>query len=183
MASHARHARRNARTTPRERVRGRQSPLAPVLVRAGLTLSAAAGVLAAGGGVATAAPRPPAPPQAQPAQAQQEGRPAVSVPSPPSVPSTASSSSSVASSSPTEQGGEVLATELGKAVDGVLRPVKELPLDPLAKTGVDPLDNSLGTQIADFRPVSTEVLTRPLADGGSLDDLPVVGAVVDLLPG
>ncbi|MDT3400764.1 hypothetical protein RKE29_29900 [Streptomyces sp. B1866] len=64
----------------------------------------------------------------------------------------------------------------------VLSPVTNLRLDPLAKTGVDPLDNAVGTQIADFKPVSTKPLTAPISQGGSLRDLPLVGQVVKLLP-
>ncbi|MFD4988327.1 hypothetical protein [Streptomyces sp. NPDC058374] len=64
-----------------------------------------------------------------------------------------------------------------------LGPVKELPLNPLAGTGTDPLDNTLGTQVADFQPVSTGLVTGPLSDGGSLDDLPLVGQAAGLLPG
>ncbi|MFE2379813.1 hypothetical protein [Streptomyces sp. NPDC059398] len=50
-------------------------------------------------------------------------------------------------------------------------PVTSLQLDPLAKTGVDPLDNAVGTQVADFKPVSTALLTSPLTSGGALKDL------------
>jgi hypothetical protein len=42
------------------------------------------------------------------------------------------------------------------------------------------VDNSVGTQVADFQPVSTEAVTGPLARGSSLSDLlPATG----LLPG
>lgn len=64
-----------------------------------------------------------------------------------------------------------------------LGPVKEMKLNPLAGTGSDPLDNALGTQIADFKPLSTAPVTAPLAQGGgSLSDLPVVGPATGLLP-
>ncbi|MGW7067693.1 hypothetical protein ACWGII_18385 [Streptomyces sp. NPDC054855] len=67
---------------------------------------------------------------------------------------------------------------------GGLGTVKELKINPLAGTGSDPLDNALGTQIADFKPVSTAPLTAPLTQGGgSLSDLPVVGPATGLLPG
>ncbi|NUK07244.1 hypothetical protein HRW18_04285 [Streptomyces lunaelactis] len=55
--------------------------------------------------------------------------------------------------------------------------LKSLQLNPLAKTGVDPLTNGVATQVADFKPVSTEAATGPLADGAALEDLPVVGGV------
>ncbi|WP_406137026.1 hypothetical protein [Streptomyces sp. NBC_01089] len=57
------------------------------------------------------------------------------------------------------------------AVGYATAPVADLQLDPLAKTGVDPLDNAVGTQVADFKPVSTALLTSPLTSGGALKDL------------
>ncbi|MGW5275537.1 hypothetical protein ACWEQP_23765 [Streptomyces sp. NPDC004044] len=68
---------------------------------------------------------------------------------------------------------------LGPAVS----PVTQLQLDPLARTGVDPLANGVGTQVADFKPLSTGVVTDPLTSGGALKDLPVVGQVTGLLHG
>ena len=70
----------------------------------------------------------------------------------------------------------------GSAAAG-LAPAKSLQLDPLANTGTDPLDNSLGTQVADFKPISTAAVTDPITRGGSVSDLPVVGPVTGLLPG
>lgn len=64
-----------------------------------------------------------------------------------------------------------------------LAPLKHLTLDPLANSGTDPLDNALGTQIADFQPLSTAAATGPITRGGSLSTLPVVGQVASLLPG
>lgn len=165
MAAHARHA-RHART---------REPRGSALLRAGLVLSAAGAVAAAGGGVAAAAPTPPPTPKQrqQQEQARQQEK----------TQGTQERRRQGERRLSREEGAELAATELGKAVDGVFRPVKELQLNPLARTGVDPLDNTLGTQVADFRPVSTEALTGPLAEGGSLDDLPLVGAVADALPG
>ncbi|MFB6709408.1 hypothetical protein ACFCW6_32450 [Streptomyces sp. NPDC056333] len=68
---------------------------------------------------------------------------------------------------------------LGHAVS----PLTQLQLDPLANTGVDPLANGVGTQVADFKPLSTGVVTDPLSSGGALKDLPVVGQVTGLLHG
>ncbi|MET7544312.1 MULTISPECIES: hypothetical protein [unclassified Streptomyces] len=68
---------------------------------------------------------------------------------------------------------------LGHAVS----PITQLQLDPLANTGVDPLANGVGTQVADFKPLSTGVATDPLTSGGALKDLPVVGQVTGLLHG
>ncbi|MGW2562990.1 hypothetical protein ACWCXB_27805 [Streptomyces sp. NPDC001514] len=58
---------------------------------------------------------------------------------------------------------------------------EHLPLNPLANTGVDPLDNGVGTQVADFKAVNTRSLTGSLA---SAPDLPVAGPLLGgLLPG
>ncbi|MFI6058412.1 hypothetical protein [Streptomyces sp. NPDC051286] len=69
----------------------------------------------------------------------------------------------------------------GGAVTGALghgvSPATNLQLDPLAKTGVDPLSNRVGTQIADFKPVTTGTVTDPLSSGGALNDQPLVGQV------
>ncbi|WP_137993739.1 hypothetical protein [Streptomyces vilmorinianum] len=61
-------------------------------------------------------------------------------------------------------------------------PLTSLQLDPLANTGVDPLDNGLGTQVADFKPVGTNLVTDHVTKGGALDDLPLVGEVTGMLP-
>ncbi|MFD8570735.1 hypothetical protein [Streptomyces sp. NPDC057694] len=60
--------------------------------------------------------------------------------------------------------------------------LKTLQLDPLAGTGVDPLANGVGTQIADFKPIGTSDVTAPLTNGGTLQDLPLVGPATSLLP-
>ena len=64
-----------------------------------------------------------------------------------------------------------------------IAPVKHLRLDPLSNTGVDPLDNAIGSQVADFKPLSTASATGPLTSGGSLSDLPLIGPATGLLPG
>lgn len=56
----------------------------------------------------------------------------------------------------------------------------QLRLDPLAGTGADPLNNTVETQIADFKPLSTAAVTGPVTSGGGLKDLPVVGQVTQL---
>ncbi|MGN9792249.1 hypothetical protein ACTMTU_14295 [Streptomyces sp. OZ13] len=61
--------------------------------------------------------------------------------------------------------------------------LKSLQLHPLANTGVDPLDNAIGTQVADFKPVSTAVATDNITKGQAIEDLPVAGPVAaSLLP-
>ncbi|MFI6941519.1 hypothetical protein ACIBI4_19760 [Streptomyces sp. NPDC050418] len=84
---------------------------------------------------------------------------------------------------PTSLAGQELSPAVGPALSGVLAPAKDLQLDPFANTAVDPLDNAVGTQVADFQPVSSEAVTGPLARGASLDDLPLLGAATQVLPG
>ncbi|WP_093799373.1 hypothetical protein [Streptomyces sp. Wb2n-11] len=79
--------------------------------------------------------------------------------------------------------GRALAEGLGHAAAGGAAPVKTLPLNPMAGTGVDPLDNSVGTRVADFEPVGTAAVTAPLTRGDALQDLPAAGPATDLLPG
>ncbi|MGD6754058.1 hypothetical protein [Streptomyces sp. BH105] len=76
-----------------------------------------------------------------------------------------------------------VSTALNSATANGLGTLKKLPIDPLAGTGVDPLDNSIGTQVADFVPVSTAAVTGPVASGASLEELPVVGPATSVLPG
>ncbi|WP_269853585.1 hypothetical protein [Streptomyces sp. RPT161] len=70
-----------------------------------------------------------------------------------------------------------------QGLDSSVGPVKRLQLYPLAKTTVDPLTNTVGTQIADFKPISTKALTKPFSDGDSLSQLPLVGPITKILPG
>ncbi|MEU3051033.1 hypothetical protein ABZ705_31830 [Streptomyces sp. NPDC006984] len=59
--------------------------------------------------------------------------------------------------------------------------LKSLQLHPLANTGVDPLDNAVGTQVADFQPVSTALVTDNITRGQALEDLPVAGPLAGTL--
>ncbi|ARP71971.1 hypothetical protein LK07_21870 [Streptomyces pluripotens] len=63
----------------------------------------------------------------------------------------------------------------------VTGPVAGLKPNPLAGTGVDPLDNGVGTQLADFKPIATQALTGPVAEAQSLGAVPVVGQVAGVL--
>ncbi|MBE8474241.1 hypothetical protein [Streptomyces justiciae] len=63
----------------------------------------------------------------------------------------------------------------------VTGPVAGLKPNPLAGTGVDPLDNGLGTQVADFQPMTSQMLTAPVAQAQSIGSMPVVGQVTSLL--
>ncbi|MEU3602893.1 hypothetical protein ABZ714_29925 [Streptomyces sp. NPDC006798] len=89
-------------------------------------------------------------------------------------------------------GGEALGSALsgpGAGLTGALTNsvtglayLKEHQLNPLAQTGVDPLANGVGTQIADFKPIGTDLVTGPLSNGAALQDLPVIGGLVGTLP-
>jgi hypothetical protein len=72
-----------------------------------------------------------------------------------------------------------------RAVTGIVGyvtgPVAGLKPNPLAGTGVDPLDNGVGTQLADFKPVGSQSLTRPLAQAPSLGSVPVAGQLLGVL--
>ncbi|WP_186776844.1 hypothetical protein [Streptomyces salinarius] len=105
-----------------------------------------------------------------------------------------------ATASAAEGGGDTIAglahtrpTSLGnidpqagvQAVTGVVGyvtgPVADLKPNPLAGTGVDPLDNGVGTKVADFQPLTSTALTGPVAQAQSLGSVPVVGQVTKLL--
>ncbi|MBB6418813.1 hypothetical protein [Streptomyces sp. AK010] len=60
-------------------------------------------------------------------------------------------------------------------------PVAGLKPDPLAGTGVDPLGNGVGTGLADFKPMTSQALTGPVAQARSMGSIPVVGQAVGLL--
>ncbi|MEU6057458.1 hypothetical protein [Streptomyces sp. NPDC047097] len=67
------------------------------------------------------------------------------------------------------------------AVPYVTAVPKNLKLNPLAQTGVDPLDNGVGTQVSDFRPLDTTAMTGSLT---SAPNLPVAGPLLGgLIPG
>ncbi|MFD4567331.1 hypothetical protein ACFWOX_23475 [Streptomyces sp. NPDC058467] len=66
-------------------------------------------------------------------------------------------------------------------VGHVAGPVEGLKPNPLAGTGVDPLDNGVATQLADFKPLSSQALTEPLAQAPSVGSIPAVGQTAGLL--
>lgn len=72
-------------------------------------------------------------------------------------------------------------TALRDSVGYAVAPVGRLKPNPLAGTGVDPLNNGVGTQVADFKPVSSKQVTGPVAQADSVQGLPVVGGVVGAL--
>ncbi|MFF5369306.1 hypothetical protein [Streptomyces sp. NPDC013187] len=55
--------------------------------------------------------------------------------------------------------------------------------NPLAGTGVDPLDNGVGTEVADFKPMSSREVTGPVAQAPSVGDTLVLGQVTKLVSG
>ncbi|MEV6780521.1 hypothetical protein [Streptomyces syringium] len=82
-----------------------------------------------------------------------------------------------------ESAGTALGQSLYHSSAGALGPLKVLRLNPLAGTGSDPTDNAVGTQVADFQPVSTAMLTAPLSQGGALEQLPLLSYAAQFLPG
>lgn len=56
--------------------------------------------------------------------------------------------------------------------------VAGLKPNPLAGTGVDPLDNGVGTQLADFEPLTSRTVTAPVAQAPSVGSLPLAGGVL-----
>lgn len=131
----------------------RTRPSRHVLLRAGLTVTALGAALGAGAASAQAAPPP--------------------------VLTEAGDSAQAAVSAVTD----AAAPALTGALSHSLAPVTSLQIDPLAKTGADPLDNAVGTQVADFKPVSTALVTDHLTEGGALRDLPLVGPATELVTG
>ncbi|MEU9111860.1 hypothetical protein AB0D04_08730 [Streptomyces sp. NPDC048483] len=99
---------------------------------------------------------------------------------------SAAASASPAPAAHTDQGAADtapgLAGVLGNSVSGAPSAVKHLPVNPWANTEIDPLNNGVSTEIADFKPVSTTMLTGPLSRGGTMKDVPVVGEVAHMLP-
>ncbi|MFF5702340.1 hypothetical protein ACFY7H_07535 [Streptomyces sp. NPDC012794] len=71
-------------------------------------------------------------------------------------------------------------TDLQAAVAGVADPIGNLKVNPLARTGVDPLDNGVATKVADFPAVGTTMVTGILTQGPSVKELPTA-AVTSLL--
>lgn len=75
------------------------------------------------------------------------------------------------------QAGEL---DVPAALAGVSDPISNLKVNPLAHTGVDPLDNGVATQVADFPSVGTGMVTGVLTRGPSVGELPTT-AVSSLL--
>ncbi|MEW1643112.1 MULTISPECIES: hypothetical protein [unclassified Streptomyces] len=99
---------------------------------------------------------------------------------------TAAADTSPVATRPTSLGKIDPAAGLGAltgTVGYVTGPVAGLKPNPLAGTGVDPLDNGVATQLADFQPLASQALTGPVAEAQSIGSMPVVGQVTGLLGG
>ncbi|WTW97129.1 hypothetical protein OG216_28895 [Streptomycetaceae bacterium NBC_01309] len=75
-----------------------------------------------------------------------------------------------ATAAPKAPGPTRLEPALDAAVPAAVNPVSKVALNPLAGTGVDPLDNSVGTTVGDL-PLSTAMLTGQVADGTNLQEI------------
>ncbi|MBB5119687.1 hypothetical protein [Streptomyces eurocidicus] len=130
---------------------GRPAALSRGLVRAGLTVSAGAAFVAGGAGAASAAAMPVQPPRAVLGN--------------------------------TDVGAGLRGADIGlqKGAEGVFNTMRQLQANPFAETSADPLDNSVNTQVADFKPVSTAPLMEPLTTrGGLIQNLASVGPLAQL---
>jgi hypothetical protein len=65
----------------------------------------------------------------------------------------------------------------------VTGPVADLKPNPLAGTGVDPLDNGVGTEVGGFKPLTSQALTGPVAQAESIGSMPLVGEATGALGG
>ncbi|MEU1261220.1 hypothetical protein ABZ839_12610 [Streptomyces cellulosae] len=90
---------------------------------------------------------------------------------------TAGAALGVAAAAASAAEAQVLPDDAGQVVGTVA----DLKPNPLAGTGVDPLDNGLGTQVADFRGVESREVTGPVAQAESVGSIPGVGTVTDTL--
>ncbi|MET8895251.1 hypothetical protein [Streptomyces albogriseolus] len=72
---------------------------------------------------------------------------------------------------------QVLPDDAGQVVGTVA----DLKPNPLAGTGVDPLDNGVATQVADFRGLDSREVTGQAAQAESVGGIPGVGTVTDAL--
>ncbi|MGY3203682.1 hypothetical protein [Streptomyces sp. TE5632] len=71
--------------------------------------------------------------------------------------------------------------DLTGAAGHAVGPVAGLKPNPLAGTGVDPLDNGVRTQVADFKPVDSRTVTGPVTQAPSVDGVPVAGPAAGVL--
>ncbi|MFD8545132.1 hypothetical protein [Streptomyces sp. NPDC059649] len=154
--------------------RPKPSRVPRTLLRAGLVVSAAGAALA-GGGAATAGAAPASTPHHGPDHNGPDHH--------------GPDRQSTHRHSPERHGTDTGATAsaltgaLLHSTAGGVGPLKNIQVDPLANTPVDPLANAVGTQIADFKPLSTTLLTGSLSRGAAVRDVPLVNKVERVLPG
>lgn len=72
---------------------------------------------------------------------------------------------------------------VSEAVGGAVTGALGSAVSPVTKLQLDPPANGVGTQVADFEPLSTSIVTDPLTSGDALQDLPLVGRATGLLHG
>ncbi|MEK8171217.1 hypothetical protein NKH77_22270 [Streptomyces sp. M19] len=119
------------------------------LTRAGIALSALGAALVGGGCVQAASAAEPPRPADTPHEAKADTPHEVNVDTP------VGKAGRIRVGVPRQSVGDAL--HFG--ADSTGGPLKDIQLDPLAGTPVDPLNNAIGTQVADFQPVGTEALT------------------------
>ncbi|MEU9555292.1 hypothetical protein [Streptomyces fumanus] len=133
------------------------SPRTPTVRRALAVLATAGAALGAGAATASATVPPPAPSSASP--------------------SSSSGEAPLLGETDAEAGLRAVAGSVGHAAG----PVAGLRPNPLAGTGVDPLDNGVGTQVADFPPLTSTALTGPVTQAESVGTIPVAGRATELV--
>ncbi|CAL9308285.1 hypothetical protein G3I30_12030 [Actinospica acidiphila] len=92
---------------------------------------------------------------------------------------TAGAALGVAAAGASAAEAQVLPDDAGQVVGTVA----DLKPNPLAGTGVDPLDNGVATQVADFRGLDSREVTGPVAQAESVGGIPVAGRATDALRG
>ncbi|MGA5259466.1 hypothetical protein ACPCI0_04210 [Streptomyces griseoincarnatus] len=92
---------------------------------------------------------------------------------------TAGAALGVAAAGASAAEAQVLPDDAGQVVGTVA----DLKPNPLAGTGVDPLDNGVATQVADFRGLDSREVTGPVAQAESVGGIPVAGRAADALRG
>ncbi|MEU3444401.1 hypothetical protein ABZ755_29070 [Streptomyces griseoincarnatus] len=95
------------------------------------------------------------------------------------VVATAGAALGVAAAGASAAEAQVLPDDAGQVVGTVA----DLKPNPLAGTGVDPLDNGVATQVADFRGLDSREVTGPVAQAESVGGIPVAGRATDALRG
>jgi hypothetical protein len=157
MNARARHASSPRRLSPTPRTR--------LLLRAGLTVTAAGAVVggtaaAASASASTSAPSAPSAADATDGGGLPEG----------SQKQLGTPMGSFNTGVLHRPAGEV-SRGVGAAAPSALAPAQNLRLNPFARSNVDPASNTVGTGVADSPSVSTAAVTAPIARGGSVNQV------------